>query len=417
MRNVLVSASLVAIFAACATTVVAQPGPHNPPTAPPPQVEKHPAYLHALTDLRAARAHLEKPAGAKIAWDEHKAVGEIDAAIKEIKDAAIDDGKDLNDHPPVDIADWGGRLQKARELLAKAHADLDKEEDNGYAHGLRKRAMGHIDAAGAFVDEGILDAQQRQGDHPAYLHALTDLRAARGYLERPANAVVKWDEKIAIRKIDAAIKEIKDAAIDDGKDLDDHPPIDVADWGGRLARAMDLVQKARADVSGDEDDRFARGLRRRAIDHIDEAAHAISDGLADARAMRDGGGDQQPGAHPAYLHALSDLREARANLERKPGDAQVKWDEKKAVREIDAAIKEIKDAAIDDGKELGDHPAVDASMAWGGRLAHALDLLQRSAKDIEEREDNNFARGLRKRAIQHIEMAERFTREGIENAR
>jgi len=94
----------------------------------------------------------------------------------------------------------------------------------------------------------------------------------------------------------------------------------------------------------------------------------------------------------------------------------VKWDEHKALREIDAAIKEIKDAAIDDGEDLADHPAIDASLDWGGRLDHALELLQRSDKDIREREDNDFARGLRKRAVQHIEMAERFTREGIANA-
>src|SRR5450432_3641401 len=73
------------------------------------------------------------------------------------------------------------------------------------------------------------------GRHPAYLHALEDLRAARASLERPANVVVKWDEKQAIREIDAAIREIKEAAIDDGKNLNDHPPIDVnLDWKGRL---------------------------------------------------------------------------------------------------------------------------------------------------------------------------------------
>jgi hypothetical protein len=47
--------------------------------------------------------------------------------------------------------------------------------------------------------------------HPAYLHALTDLRAARSFLARPANAVVKWDENRAIRELDAAISEIKHA--------------------------------------------------------------------------------------------------------------------------------------------------------------------------------------------------------------
>jgi len=159
MRTVLVSASLVAILAACATTVVAQPGPHNPPTAPPPQVDKHPAYLHALTDLRAARAHLEKPAGAKIAWDEHKAVGEIDAAIKEIKDASIDDGKPLEDHPPIDAGiAWGGRLQKAFDLVSTARADIDKREDDKFARGMKRRAIKRLDAALLAIKLGQDDA-------------------------------------------------------------------------------------------------------------------------------------------------------------------------------------------------------------------------------------------------------------------
>lgn len=54
-----------------------------------------------------------------------------------------------------------------------------------------------------------------------------DLRAARAYLSRPANATVKWDENRAIREIDAAIAEIKRASSDDGKPLADHPPVDA----------------------------------------------------------------------------------------------------------------------------------------------------------------------------------------------
>src|SRR5882757_1012988 len=76
----------------------------------------------------------------------------------------------------------------------------------------------------------------------------------------------------------------------------------------------------------------------------------------------------QPGRHPAYLHALTDLRHARAHLERRGGDRQVKWDERVAIAEIDAAIDEIKRAAINDGKSLTEHPPVDAGLDWGGRL-------------------------------------------------
>src|SRR5580700_1721893 len=59
---------------------------------------------------------------------------------------------------------------------------------------------------------------------------------------------------------------------------------------------------------------------------------------------------EQPGQHPHYLHALSDLRDARANLQKRGGDAEVKWDESKAVADVDGAIGKIKSASIDDGK-------------------------------------------------------------------
>jgi hypothetical protein len=117
---------------------------------------KHPAYLHALTDLRAARAHLEAHDGGELRHEEKEAIHEIDDAINEIKKAAIDDGKDLNDHPQVDAGlDHTGRLHRARQLLEKAHQDIAHEEDNAFAQGLQQRSFGHIDKAIHKVDEAI----------------------------------------------------------------------------------------------------------------------------------------------------------------------------------------------------------------------------------------------------------------------
>jgi len=63
---------------------------------------RHPAYLHALTDLRHARAHLESPAASyHMDKEERHAIEEIDRAIDEIKRAAIWDGKNLNEHPRI----------------------------------------------------------------------------------------------------------------------------------------------------------------------------------------------------------------------------------------------------------------------------------------------------------------------------
>jgi tetratricopeptide (TPR) repeat protein len=118
-----------------------------PPAQPVPA--RSPAYLRALSDLRAARWLIEHRPGdwAQVA-DEHESVRRIDAAIGEIKKAAIDDGKNLNDHPPVDEhPDHRGRIKEALQYLRKARADISREEANAYASGLRDRAIGHIDGA------------------------------------------------------------------------------------------------------------------------------------------------------------------------------------------------------------------------------------------------------------------------------
>jgi hypothetical protein len=123
-----------------------------------------------------------------------------------------------------------------------------------------------------------------------------------------------------------------------------------------------------------------------------------------------------PGQHPHYLAALSDLRNARANLEKKGGDRAMKWDEREAVAAIDRAIKNIKEAAIDDGKNPADHPPIDAKEPRGGRLHHALEALRAARGDIDREEDNAFAKGLRGRASHEIDEAIRFTEAGVQAA-
>jgi hypothetical protein len=117
----------------------------------------HPAYLHALSDLRTARAHLEeRPDHGALRHEERDAIEEINRAIDDIKRAAIRDGKDIEWHPPVDLPrDWAGRLRRAMELLNKAYNDIDREEDNEYAQGLRNRSLGHIGRARQHVREAL----------------------------------------------------------------------------------------------------------------------------------------------------------------------------------------------------------------------------------------------------------------------
>jgi hypothetical protein len=123
-----------------------------------------------------------------------------------------------------------------------------------------------------------------------------------------------------------------------------------------------------------------------------------------------------PAAHPAYIRALSDLRDARANLERKGGDRQMKWDEKDAIAEIDRAIDAIKQAALDDGKNLNEHPPVDTREPRAGRLHKALAALRAARNDVAQEEDNAFANGLRAHALHDIDEAIRFTEMGIQAA-
>jgi hypothetical protein len=112
-----------------------------------------------------------------------------------------------------------------------------------------------------------------------------------------------------------------------------------------------------------------------------------------------------PGRHPAYLHALTDLRHARAHLERVTPNERMDREEEHAIAEIDKAIAEIKQAAIDDGKNLNDHPPVDAHLGHAGRYHRALELLDKAHRDLSEEEDDRFAHGLRHRALEHIDGA------------
>jgi hypothetical protein len=111
------------------------------------------------------------------------------------------------------------------------------------------------------------------------------------------------------------------------------------------------------------------------------------------------------GAHPYYLHALSDLRAARWMIEHRPGNWVQTQDEVEAVRRIDKAIGEIKKASIEDGKNIEDHEPVSEVPDHMGRLHKALDFLRQARLDISHDEDNVFAQGLQARAYGHIDGA------------
>lgn len=123
-----------------------------------------------------------------------------------------------------------------------------------------------------------------------------------------------------------------------------------------------------------------------------------------------------PGKHPFYLHALTDLRSARWLIEHRPGDAAVSGDEDVAITRIDEAIQEIKKAAIDDGKDLKDHPPVDAKLDRKGRLHRAEELLKKVHADVAREEDDPLTKGLRDRAVHHVDEALHATSKAIHDA-
>ena len=129
--------SLIAAVAAMAPALVSADTPG-----------RHPAYLHARSDLRAAqfllRVHEERNVTRHLVQADHEA----EASIHEIDQAAVIDHKDIDEHPHVDLnLDRQGRFRRIVELLREARADLGREEDNGRARGWRDAAYRHIDLA------------------------------------------------------------------------------------------------------------------------------------------------------------------------------------------------------------------------------------------------------------------------------
>ncbi|MBV9762564.1 MAG: hypothetical protein JO340_18535 [Acidobacteriaceae bacterium] len=118
--------------------------------------QRHPGYLHALSDLRYARALLEHGDWGRVGPDRERAIGEIDRAVEELRRAAMDDGRNPDAHPPVQDR-WAprDRLHRAEEALGRAREAITREEDNPAAREWRDRAFRHIDDARRAVRHAI----------------------------------------------------------------------------------------------------------------------------------------------------------------------------------------------------------------------------------------------------------------------
>jgi len=225
--------------------------------------------------------------------DMDAASGLVERAIHELDLAAMFDRKDIDDHPPIDDhMGRGGRFREVLRLLDSARNDIAQEEDNRRAAEWRDRAFAYIDQAAGYVRKGGYDKLLDElppppppppppQAHPRYISAISDLRYARALLFRPDWRDVMRDQRAAVEEIDRAIAEAKRAAVDDGKNIDDHAPVDARmGWEGRFRRAMELLDSAERDLSMEEDNRNAAAWRGAARQNIENAKGFVS------RAMR-----------------------------------------------------------------------------------------------------------------------------------
>ncbi len=142
---------------------------------------------------------------------------------------------------------------------------------------MRSSMLKIVAAAGVTMFLAAPSWADNPGKHPAYLHALSDLRDARAHLETVgAGDVVAQEAMHAVEHIDKAIGEIKKAAIMDGKSIQDHVPVDAhLERTGRFHKSLELLDKARQDVSGEEDQPDTMGLQQRVKHEIEEARHSV----------------------------------------------------------------------------------------------------------------------------------------------
>jgi hypothetical protein len=119
---------------------------------------RHPAYLHARSDLRTARAFLRVTEEPNVTRNLREAEREVNEALREVNRAAYMDGKNMEAEPPVDTSlDRRGRFHRIMALLRSARSDVDQEEDNPEARGWRNAALRHIDIAIDFVRQAARD--------------------------------------------------------------------------------------------------------------------------------------------------------------------------------------------------------------------------------------------------------------------
>lgn len=127
----------------------------------------HHHYARALCDLRHARAMLKHSDRANVAIAQQNAVRELNLAIDEIKGVTGADWKPSEERAIFDNqTDKSSRFQQAMKVLARAHNDICKEEDDAGPSGLRNRAVGHLDQAMSYVRQAMVEKSRTEFSQP-----------------------------------------------------------------------------------------------------------------------------------------------------------------------------------------------------------------------------------------------------------
>ena len=124
---------------------------------------------------------------------------------------------------------------------------------------------------------------------------------------------------------------------------------------------------------------------------------------------------------PAYRNAdaydqraLSELHEARINLDRRDDGREATRDENDAITAIDHAIVEIRHVVPEERHGYDDYPPTSGRYDRGGGLHHTLELLDSAQRDLNY---ESPARGWRIEAIHYIDDARRAVNRAIDDRR
>ena len=120
-------------------------------------------------------------------------------------------------------------------------------------------------------------APPAHAQEPHYLHALSDLRTARNYIEFDRRNEYSNERRHAVEEIDKAISEIKRAAWDDGKNTQFAPPASMTDPWYPIHEAKSALVRARKNIALGIDTPQNAGLRDRALMHLDVANRILDD--------------------------------------------------------------------------------------------------------------------------------------------